>query len=184
MSGATDLISRVDVLAVLLISALGAGTDFARGRIFNWLTVPAAACGLAVSAWSGGWAGLGGALIAMLAGLALYGWLFALGAMGGGDVKFLMALGAWGGLRFVFETAVLGIGVGGVLALGMLVAKGRLRDFAGRLRHFLLTVFLKELRIEAPKIDHSGQMPFGIPIAIAASWVVLGHPLEWLGMGL
>jgi prepilin peptidase CpaA len=182
LSGRTD--TSILLYAILAISAGGALTDLICGKIFNWLTIPALIGGILVSAWISGWAGMSAALLATFAGLALYGWIFVLGAMGAGDVKFLMALGAWGGLRFVFQTALLGVAVGGVLAVLMLVFSGKMPSFIRRMHHFLLTMVLKELEAEKPKIDHSMTMPFGIPIAIAAAWVALGHPFEWLGVTL
>ncbi len=180
--GRTD--TSILLYAVLVISVSGALTDLVCGKIFNWLTIPALVAGLLVSGWIDGWQGLASAMLGSVAALVLYGWMFALGAMGAGDVKFLMALGAWGGLRFVIETAVLGVAVGGILAVLMLVFSGKMPSFAKRMHHFLLTVFVSELEVEKPKIDHSMTMPFGIPIAIAAAWVALGHPFQTLGVSL
>jgi prepilin peptidase CpaA len=181
MSGATD--SVVLLYAILLLSACGAVTDLVFGKIFNWLTLPALIFGLAISTWMGGWSGFASAIFAVLAGFCLYGWMYYMGAMGAGDVKFLMALGACGGLHFVVKTAVLGIAVGGICAVAMLVFRGQLKSFLLRMYHFFLTLILKELAAEKPKIDWSLTMPFGVPIAIAAAWVALGHPFEQMGLG-
>jgi prepilin peptidase CpaA len=103
--------------------------------------------------------------------------MFWLGVMGGGDVKLLMALGAWGGLAFTEEVAVLGVLLGGALAVALLASRGRLLAFIGKMRRFLLTVFVKELELELPKVDRKLTMPFGIPIAAAAIWSAVAHPL-------
>jgi hypothetical protein len=92
ISGRTDLLFG----AVCGLSIGAAATDLLWGRIYNWLTAPALVFGLAVSAGLGGWSGLGDSLLGALAGLLLYGWMFWLRVLGGGDVKLLMALGAWG----------------------------------------------------------------------------------------
>jgi prepilin peptidase CpaA len=170
--------------AIIAIAVSGALTDAVCGKIFNWLTIPALVLGIAASSWMGGWAGLSMALLATVAGLFLYGWMFAVGAMGAGDVKFLMALGAWGGLRFVVETALLGVLLGGVFAVLMLVFSGKMPGFIKRMHYFVLTLLVRELELESPKIDHAMTMPFGIPIAVAATWVVLGHPFASMGVGL
>lgn len=180
MFGKTD--AAILIYAVLAISVTGALTDLICGKIFNWLTIPALIAGLVASCWIGGWEGLSSALIGTVVALVLYGWMFAMGAMGAGDVKFLMALGAWGGLRFVIETAILGVAVGGVLAVLMLIFSGKMPSFIRRMHYFFLTVFYSELEVETPKIDRSVTMPFGIPIAIAAAWVALGHPFVTLGV--
>jgi prepilin peptidase CpaA len=168
--------------AILAISVSGALTDLVCGKIFNWLTIPALILGIAASTWFGGWAGLSTAVLGISAGLLLYGWMFILGAMGAGDVKFLMALGAWGGLRFAVQTALLGVLVGGLFAALILIFSGKMPGFAKRMHRFLLTLFVRELEIEMPKVNHAMTMPFGIPIAIAAAWVALGNPFVWLGV--
>ena len=180
MSGKTDFL----IGAVLLISLVAVVTDLIRGRIFNWLTFPSLLGGLVFSLFYGGWSGLGDSILGATGGLLLYGWMFWLGVLGGGDVKFLMALGAWGGSRYVAEVALLGVILGGVMALGHILIKGKILDFSKRMYHFLLTVFIKELELEAPKVDRKLTMPFGIPIAIAAAWVVLAPPFERWGIRL
>jgi prepilin peptidase CpaA len=163
--------------AVTLISAVAAVTDLLRGRIYNWLTGPALLAGLGAAAWLRGWGGLGDATLGACAGLLFYGWMFWLRVMGGGDVKLLMALGAWGGLAFTEEVALLGVLLGGVLAAVMLALKGKMLPFAAKMKRFLLTLFVSELELEMPRVDRKLTMPFGVPIAAAAIWSVLSHPL-------
>ena len=119
-SGRID--SNLLISGILALGFAGAVTDVLRGRIYNWLTVPAALAGFAASAWVAGWSGVTGSLSALALGLLLYGWIFWLGAMGAGDVKFLMALGAWGGAsggHYVVDTALLGIVLGGIFCAGL-----------------------------------------------------------------
>jgi prepilin peptidase CpaA len=153
-----------------------------KGRIYNWLTGPALVIGLALAAWSGGWAGLADSALGAGAGLLLYGWMFWLGAMGGGDVKLLMALGAWGGARFALETALLSLFLGGAMAAIILIAKGRMPGFLAKMRRFVVSVFVRELEVELPQVDRKLTMPYGIPIAVAAVWSVVAHPV--VGWGL
>jgi prepilin peptidase CpaA len=177
---------RIDVLFVGIsaLSLAAAATDLIWGRIFNWLTGGALLLGLALSAWTGGWHGLGESVLAALLGLILFGWMFWLGFMAGGDVKLLMALGAWGGLRFVEEVAVLSIIVGGVLAALLLLPKGRLRSLGHRLFVFFRSIAIPELEVESLKIDRKLTMPFGVPIAVAAVWAAAAHPLVAWGLPL
>lgn len=181
MSGGTNSIQSY---AILAFSSVAVVTDLARGRIYNWLTLPMLISGLLFTVVLFGWAATWNALLAVVAGLLLFGWMFYLGVMGGGDVKFLMALGAWGGLRYVTEVAILSIAVGGVMSLGILIFSGRIVSFARRMYRFLLTVFVKELEFEAPQIDRQSKMPFGIPIAIAAVWAAFADPFQQLGVRL
>lgn len=181
MSGRTDLLTA----GILFISLFAAITDLLRGRIYNWLTLPALLAGLVISAWLQGWSGLGDALLGVFLGLLMYGWMFfPVGVMGAGDVKFLMALGAWGGLRFTAEVGILGVLLGGVMAAAILVFQGKFTDFYRKMRRFLLSVLVKELEVEPPKVDRSMTMPYGIAIAAAAIWVRLGDPFTRLGVKL
>lgn len=173
ISGGTDLF----IASVCVISAIAAISDVAAGKIYNWLTLPALVSGLGAAAYFGGWSGLGDAALGAGFGLILYGWMFWLRVMGGGDVKLLMALGAWGGFAFVQEVAILGVLLGGVLALAWLGLHGRMAAFLRKMRRFLLTLFIKELELELPELDRKLTMPFGLPIAAAAVWSAVSHPL-------
>jgi prepilin peptidase CpaA len=176
--------SDIFVYAVAVISAIACFMDLKTGRIFNWLTLPALLFGLVFLFVTSGWLGLGDGLLGVLAGLLLYGWMFFLGYMGGGDVKLLMAMGAWGGSRFVLEVAVLGVLVGGCLAVVQLLVTGRLLGFMKRMYRFILTLIVKELVLEPPRIDRKVTMPFGVSIAIAAVSAAIWHPFEKFGVHL
>jgi prepilin peptidase CpaA len=84
-------------------------------------------------------------------GLALFGAFtaaFALGAMGGGDVKLIGALGLWLPLNAVMALLVIMSLAGGVLTLVMLV------------RHRLA------------KHEHPLEIPYGVAIAVGAVWLI------------
>jgi len=156
-------------------------TDLLWGRIFNWLTIPAILIGLAVSFFLGGWNGLGSSFLGVIAAFVIYGALFAFRVMGAGDVKLLMAIGAWGGLKVSLQVALLGVLLGGAMAFVILLFKGRLPGFLRKIHASLLSFFVRELEFQPPKVDRKLTMPFGIPLAIAAIWVVTLHPFEKWG---
>lgn len=183
MFGRTDL-HAFQSWAILGFSLAAGACDLRWGRIFNWLTLPMMISGLVAAPVVGGSEALAGSFLGVAAGLLLYGWLFWLRAIGGGDVKFLMGLGAWGGFAYVVEVALLGIVLGGVMAVGILIVKGRMASFASRMYRFLLTLFTKELELESPKIDSRLKMLFGIPMAVAAIWAAFARPFEQLGVTL
>ena len=102
---------------VVGIAIFGGVIDFLTKRIPNWWTFPAIALGIATQGWFAGASGLGTAALGTAMGFGLFIPLFALGAMGAGDVKLLMAIGAWSTPVFCAYAAAAGILVGGVYAL-------------------------------------------------------------------
>jgi prepilin peptidase CpaA len=166
--------------AIIAISLVAAATDAAFSKVYNWLTAPALIAGVAFGAYWGGAAGAGQALLGAFAGLVCFGWMFALRFLGGGDVKLLMALGAWGGYAYAEETALLSILIGGALAAVLLLVRGRMPDFLRRMRVSVQSVIVPGLDPVAPRIDASSKLPFAIPMAGAAIWSAVSHPLlDW-----
>lgn len=185
MSGRIELLPS----AIVLISAVAVATDLARGRIYNWLTLPALLAGLVFSATTAGLTGLLAALAGAAVALLAYGWMFLLRFMGGGDVKLLMAIGAWcGSLGFpegpqaTLKTALLSVLLGGVMAFFQLLFKGRIVEFYRKVHRSVLSLVVKELEPVFPQVDRKLTMPFGIPIAAAACWVVLDDPFAKWGL--
>lgn len=110
------------LLAILLVTAIV--TDLGSRTIANRLNLAVAV--LAVGWWIAGGLSLGdiglhiaGALVMLF----LFGTAFALGAMGGGDVKLIAALGLWlSPLLLAKMLIVMSIG-GGLLTLAAVVVK-------------------------------------------------------------
>ena len=112
---------------VLVVGFAACVTDVRSRRIPNLLTFGAAAAGLLVHTILGGWSGLQLSLTGWVVGAALFFPFFALGGMGGGDVKLLAALGAWLGPRDAFWLAIYASIAGGAMALVLAVSRGYLR---------------------------------------------------------
>lgn len=170
------------ILGVSLTSGIACFTDLFRGKIFNWLTLPALACGIVFSIYFSGMHGLQSSLMGAAAGLLFFGWMFFVGIMGGGDVKLLVALGAWGGAGFAEEVALLSVLVGGIFAICSMIFRGKLVVFLKKIYFFFLTLFVKELEVALPKVDENSKIPFGVPMALAAVWTILAHPVAGLGV--
>ena len=83
--------------SLLVVAAVAAACDLRSGRIYNWLTLPALLAGVAVHGWIGGLVGVGIAVLGALLTAAPAWVLFRHGGMGGGDVKLLGAFGALAG---------------------------------------------------------------------------------------
>jgi prepilin peptidase CpaA len=117
---------EVVLIALVLCAAI---YDVRYRRIPNWLTVAGVLVGLALNGFLD--RGRPGMFLSSLLGLAiafgLYFVLYALRAMGAGDVKLMAAVGAvvgwpnWFGIFIV--TAILG----GIMALILVVARGRVK---------------------------------------------------------
>ncbi|MCA9568485.1 MAG: prepilin peptidase [Myxococcales bacterium] len=90
-------------LVVTLVGcAIAVVTDLRTGKIFNNLTLPMMALGLAINASIGAWwIGVYG----LLAATAVHYTLWRLGVQKGGDAKLLMGVGALMGWSFMLEAS-------------------------------------------------------------------------------
>ena len=113
--------------AVVAISLIACVTDLRTRRIPNVLTFGAAIAGLVVHTALEGTTGALTAGGGWLTGLLIFLPFFALGGMGGGDVKLLAALGAWLGPYETLYLALYSAAAGGVLAVVIAFARGYLR---------------------------------------------------------
>ena len=139
------------LLAALAIALLVAAATDLRARVIgNWLTFTIAAAA-PLFWWASGldlWPGVAVQLgVGALVFLALAG-LFALGAMGGGDVKLLTALALWLPWQPFLQLIVMMALLGGVLTLAA-AAWHRMRKQQGRV-----------------------QVPYGVAISAAGLWVL------------
>ncbi len=158
---------------VIFVAVFGAVSDLFTKRIPNWFNFPIILTGILLAFFTGGVSGGLSSLLGIGLGFLLYSWLFFLGVMGGGDVKFLMALGSIGGGVFSIKVGLLGIIIGGVFAIIIMIFKGKLRDFYARILVSFSTIIIKDVKFISPEIDTTSKMPFGVPIALSAIWLVL-----------
>jgi prepilin peptidase CpaA len=150
------------LLAMLLAAAV---FDVLYRRIPNWLTVTGVVLGIAMNAIIGApEAGIVFSLVGLAVAFGIYAALYALRAMGAGDVKLMAAIGAlvgwerWFGIFFV--TAL----VGGVMALILVVAHGRLKRTM-----FNVSFILSEMKSGRPaylkneELDVKNKKALGLP---------------------
>jgi len=114
-------------LAVIAIGLAACVTDVRTRRIPNVLTFGAALGGFLAQVLSTGVDGALASVSGWALGVLVFLPFFALGGMGGGDVKLLAALGAWLGPRETLWLAVYSGIAGGVLGVIVAVARGYLR---------------------------------------------------------
>ena len=134
-------------LALALIAGL---LDYRSRRIPNWLSITGLAAGFAGHIYLSGLTGLRTAALGFGVAMLFYLPLFALRAMGGGDVKLMAALGAITGpnawlILFIF-TALLG----GIAAIALLLYRGGLGRALGNVGRILASFS----RLEAPHAAH------------------------------
>ncbi len=138
-------------LAIALVTA--AITDLRSRHIANWLT-GAVALGAPLYWWASGlalWPGIALQIGIALAAFAILAVLFAIRAMGGGDVKLLTALALWIAPFQFGQLIVMMALVGGVLTVGF-AAWHTMRRQKERLA-----------------------IPYGVAISAAGLWVLAAH---------
>jgi prepilin peptidase CpaA len=180
--GKIDLTVAQQVLIVGSVIALV--TDFIYLKIYNWLTGSMMLIGIAVHYSVFGTEGIVLALIGIAVGFFVFGWMYVFKAMAAGDVKLLMGMGALMGWKFALQTGLFSILIGGMMAIGVLLFKGKLRAFVHKVMIFGVTLFNSSLKIEFPKADQQLKMPFGVALAISAIIHCYYSPLESLGIRL
>jgi prepilin peptidase CpaA len=169
-------------LAFAVVMGAALGWDVLKRRIPNWLVVTGLVLGVVLRGFDG-WASLGAGLAGAGLALALTFPLFALRAMGGGDVKLFgvagMFLGPAGFLLALVASALVGGALGIVAAIrnGVVVtALLRARDLGVRAATFGRAG-------ERMTLDSAGAVtvPYGAAIAIGSMAVWFLHPggLTW-----
>jgi prepilin peptidase CpaA len=96
--------------------------------------------------------------------------------MAAGDVKLMAVVGAFAGPAEAFEIAMLTWCAGGVMALVMVLARGRMRLAIGNIGRMLAGIMTPGVGLLAPAQEKSaGAMPYGLAIAIGTVAVVARH---------
>ena len=116
-------------VVVVLASTLGlAFIDVCKYKIYNVFTYPLLLAGLVYHGVVEGMPGFTDSLLGTLLGFGILLPLYALGGLGGGDVKLMAAVGAWLGLLLTFVVFLASSLLAGLYALILVVAYGRMRD--------------------------------------------------------
>lgn len=159
------------------MAAMAGFTDWRSRRIPNWLTMSGALLGIAVNAALAGWPGVESSLLGMVLGLAVLLPFVLAKSLGAGDWKLIGAVGAFFGPRQLIVILFATILVAGVMALGLIVWKRRIRQTlrnAGRMLRAFVQFHLPgpELSLDNPE---ALKVPFGVAAAIAVVLYTVGH---------
>ena len=145
---------QIALAAVVFAAAV---SDLRTGRIPNWITVPGAALGLGI-----------------------FMVLYLAGGMGAGDVKLFGAVGALVGPQALVWVFIFTGLLGGVAALALAMARGRLRQTLAQTGHLMLSfgrLRWEEAR-QASSLHAPGalRLPYGAVIAGGALLFLVFHP--------
>jgi len=111
--------------AVMIACAAGAVTDLRSGRIYNVITLPAMAAGLAWALLRGGEGAVAASVTGLALGLIPFGLAAWRGWIGGGDVKLFGAIGALAGPFFLFDCLFVAFLLAAAYALVLVVRGAR-----------------------------------------------------------
>ena len=177
-------LSYLSLNEFLLIALIGAALffDLTRYKIPNYLTFPVIIGGLVFHTATNGLSGLWFSFLGLIVGLVIFFIPFAMGGMGGGDVKLLGAVGALQGWQFVLAAGLLTAVAGGVISIIYLIATGRLLRVLKKIAGFVLAPFFSAVyywtnfgfanrasiffATHPPEDKEPGRLPYGIAIAV------------------
>jgi prepilin peptidase CpaA len=173
----TPPLSIASLCVVWLLLALCVTTDLRSRRIPNIITFAGIVAGLVLGTAMHGLAGFAASATGLLLAICLLFLPFALGGIGGGDVKMMAAVGALVGPQALLASLLAGMILGGVVAVGVLWRRGRLVEklyvVGAMLRSALLLRSLDPLRAPAAGTDTIAlpySIPLGVGTALALSW--------------
>jgi len=157
------------IAVVALIGLVACVFDVRTRRIPNALTFGAAAVGVVYHGATGGLPGVLGSVGGWTVGALLFAPVFALGGMGGGDVKLLAALGAWLGAWPSVWIAIFAGLAGGVMAVLVALSHGYMRTALRNIWLLLMHWRVMGLRpLPTLTLDTSDapRLPYALPIMV------------------
>jgi prepilin peptidase CpaA len=188
--------NKLPLILLCALLALAVWNDLRTRRIPNALVFGGAVLGIALNCLYPDGAGLfiapqGGigfvwSLAGLATGLALLVPMYAMRALGAGDVKLMATVGAFVGPWGTVVSVLLTLLAGGVLALAVAAWNGRLRAMVRNTYQMGVYAFMRrlggeELKVEAPA-EASGRLPYALAIAAGTlPYLVWG---AWRGQAL
>lgn len=169
------------IIALLILLGVAFVQDAMQSKIANALTLTGMLAGLvlSVATGDGSWgARLFHSVTGLLSGLTVMLVLYAIGAVGAGDVKLFGAIGAIAGVQFVLYGMMNAVLCAGIVGIVVLVWK---REFRYRIRRVAAVLFgiwiWRDLRpIETLKSAEPLKFPFMYAVlpAMALTWWTIG----------
>jgi prepilin peptidase CpaA len=173
------MIQNMGWLLAGFLAVWAGALDWRYRRIPNWLTIPGLLAGIAVNTATTGWPGAKSSLLGAGLGLAVLLPFVLIKALGAGDWKLIGALGACLGPAQLIEVLVGSMLVAGVMALALIIYKGRVRQALGNIVR-MLGAFLA-LHLPGPEVSldnpESVKIPFGVAVALTVVFFVVRQAL-------
>ncbi|WP_051310040.1 A24 family peptidase [Desulfogranum japonicum] len=168
----------------LAVIACAVITDVWKGKIYNWLTLPALVMGLGLAGIQQGWTGLGLSFLGLLIGGGLPLIPFCLGALGGGDVKLFAAIGALMGPAFICETLLASVLAGGVISFVVILKRSKIKPtltwYWGCITAVVTFLLFRGTGLVLPKGPDAGTTPYAISICVGVICAYNYDILDWL----
>lgn len=175
-----ELLEFAPLLGLLAWAAV---VDLRNRRIPNWMTGALVLSGLAQSGLAMWSLSSGQALAGLGAGVGLTFALFALGGMGGGDVKLFAGIGAWVGPALVFQIFVAETVIGMIIVLAQAARRRRMgvlmRNSAALVMNAAVTGDARCLEEPTQAGGDKGRLPYAVP-ALMATVAVLVLGWRWM----
>jgi prepilin peptidase CpaA len=183
-----DLLQAAPLLVLLLIAA---ATDIRTRKIPNWLTLLLILSGLAHSTFADRGPGIGLSVAGLFASALIPFVLFAIGAMGAGDVKLMAGVGAWLGPIAGPAVYLLATVLGMLIVLSQAAAQRRLPLlFRNSALVAMNLVHIRQLGVEhASSTGRSARsigrpLPYAVPVLLAATLLLLARHLASRAAGI
>jgi prepilin peptidase CpaA len=167
------------LIGAVALALIAGWNDLRSRRIPNWLTVPGLAIGLVLNFVLSGWSGVKAGLIGAGLGLLLLLPFVLLRSLGAGDWKLAGALGAFVGRELLIDLLLGSVFVAGVMALILVIYKGRLRQTARNIGHILASLVTFRMPGPAVSLDNPDALKVPYGVALAATVVLYAGVQIW-----
>ena len=151
-------------LVLLVLIVISSYTDLKFRKIYNRHTIPSLLVGMFLATLVNFPGGLWNAILASLVAFTVFFVMFALGIMGGGDVKLVAAVGALIGYPCILDALFWGIMCGGVYAILSLLKRKALVSTLKQIFIFIWNLFIWRI-VTPPNLKESKKIPYGLCIA-------------------
>jgi len=160
-----------------LLAVVAAWTDLRSRRIPNWLTVPGVAVGVTLNVAFSGWSGIKTSLLGAGLGLLVLLPFVLLRSLGAGDWKLAGALGAFTGPALLIDLLLGSVFVAGVMALALVVYKGRTIQTMRNIGHILIS--LVTFRLPGTRVSLDNPDSLKVPYGVALAFTVVLYGILW-----